>query len=109
MISCPVCGTEDTLVYYPKDEHGPDMIICTDFGNHDEKPCKGQFTLDRKSVDSDWIKALVKSSCKGDSEFPCQEIQCPSCEALEDDELLFDADARDMHKDVDRTWEANNE
>jgi len=115
MKSCPVCGVDDTLVYYAKDSNGPDMIICTDFGDGADygQPCGAQFILDRKSINSDWIKGLIQSSCKSDSTdgFPCptisgnpNDIQCPSCDVFDDDDIIYDADARDVHNDVDVIW-----
>ena len=116
MHNCPVCGTEDSLTFYRKDRYGPDIILCTPYENDDnDTSCGAVFTLDRNTVRKSWMKKLVKSSCKGDAEFPCPQpdastggqdlIQCPSCEALEDKELFFDVDARDQHLDVDMTVE----
>ena len=114
-MDCPICGIE-SLTFYRKDKHGPDVIICTQYENDEiDGSCGAVFTLDRNTVRKSWMKKLIKSSCKGDVEFPCPQpdastggqdlIQCPSCEALEDEELFFDADARDRQPDVDRTCE----
>ena len=110
-MDCPICGIE-SLTFYRKDKHSPDVIICTQYENDEiDGSCGAVFTLDRHTVRESYMKKLNISSCKGDVEFPCPQqtqggqdsIQCPSCEALEDVELFFDADARDQHPDVDRT------
>ena len=105
MNECPVCGIE-SLTFYPADGRNPDMIICVQYENDKiDASCGARFRLDRNIVRKSWMRKLVNSSCKGDAEYPCQELQCPSCEALEDDDLIFSAEARDQHPDVDRTCE----
>ena len=117
MDDCPVCGTEHSLTRYP------DRIICIAYENdNNDTSCGAVFHLDRDTVRESWMKKLVKSSCKGDSEFPCPQhtkggqdfIQCPSCEALEDKELFFDFEDRESEPDVDnrvdldKVWHREN-
>ena len=110
MNDCPVCGTEHSLTWYP------DRIICIAYeADGNDTSCGAVFRLDRDTVRESWMKKLVKSSCKGDSEFPCPQhrkeysaedfIQCPSCEALEDKELFFDFEVRESEPDVDNMVE----
>ena len=103
-MDCPVCGTEHSLTFFT------DRIVCVQY-EHDnsDTSCGAVFDLDRDTVRKSWMKRLVKSSCKGDAEFPCPQqtqggqdsIQCPSCEALEDKELFFDFEDRESEPDVD--------
>ena len=105
-MDCPVCGTYGTLTFFT------DRIVCVQYdAKNSDTSCGAVFDLNRDAVRESWMKKLVKSSCRGDSEFPCPQadastggqdlIQCPSCEALEDKELFFNADDRDREPDVD--------
>lgn len=118
-MDCPVCGTE-SLTWYP------DRIICVQYeADGADTSCGAVFNLDRDTVRESWMKKLVKSSCKGDAEFPCPQpdastggqdlIQCPSCKALEEDkELFFDFGDRESESDVDnmvdldKLWQLEN-
>ena len=116
-MDCPVCGTE-SLTWFT------DRIVCVQYeADGNDTSCGAVFDLDRDTVRKSWMKRLVKSSCKGDAEFPCPQqtqggqdsIQCPSCEALEDKELFFDFEDRESEPDVDsmvdldKIWKCDNE
>jgi hypothetical protein len=106
-MDCPICGEDSSLTFFPKDKFGPAMIKCVEYDSN-IKVCGAEFNFSKLSIESDWVRHLLKKHCLGDSNDPqvgCltqgnSEEPCTNCDALNDDRLIYDGvDVREMELD----------